>query len=73
MPSSPPETLTDDSAAFEVEKGATEAPQELSLPVSPPPEGGFRAWLNVGGAFLVLFCGFGQTNGFGVLEVSTGA
>ncbi|KAJ7852382.1 MFS general substrate transporter [Mycena olivaceomarginata] len=32
------------------------------------PEGGFRAWATVAGAFLVQFCGFGYTTSFGVYQ-----
>ncbi|KAJ7355315.1 major facilitator superfamily domain-containing protein [Mycena albidolilacea] len=32
------------------------------------PEGGFRAWATVAGAFLVRFCGFGYTTSFGVYQ-----
>ncbi|KAJ7508898.1 major facilitator superfamily domain-containing protein [Mycena galericulata] len=32
------------------------------------PEGGFRAWATVFGAFLVQFCGFGYTTSFGVFQ-----
>lgn len=40
---------------------------------SEPPvfeEGGWMGWLQVVGAFLVLFCTFGLSNAFGVLQVS---
>ncbi|KAJ7653794.1 major facilitator superfamily domain-containing protein [Mycena rosella] len=38
--------------------------------LSPPafPEGGFRAWATVFGAFIVQFCGFGYTTSFGVYQ-----
>lgn len=32
------------------------------------PEGGIRAWLTVGGAFLMLFCTFGYANAFGMYQ-----
>ncbi|KAJ7164233.1 major facilitator superfamily domain-containing protein [Mycena filopes] len=32
------------------------------------PEGGFRGWTTVAGAFLVQFCGFGYTTSFGVYQ-----
>ncbi|KAF7336186.1 MFS general substrate transporter [Mycena venus] len=37
---------------------------------TPPffPEGGFRAWATVAGAFLIQFCGFGYTTSFGVYQ-----
>ncbi|KAF7343785.1 MFS general substrate transporter [Mycena sanguinolenta] len=38
-------------------------------PLSPIfPEGGFRAWATVAGAFLIQFCGFGYTTSFGVYQ-----
>ncbi|KAJ6532426.1 major facilitator superfamily domain-containing protein [Mycena capillaripes] len=32
------------------------------------PEGGYRAWATVFGAFLIQFCGFGYTTSFGVYQ-----
>jgi len=32
------------------------------------PEGGIKAWLTVAGSWLVLFCGFGYSNAFGVYQ-----
>ncbi|KDR84660.1 hypothetical protein GALMADRAFT_151450 [Galerina marginata CBS 339.88] len=41
-------------------------------PVDPPkptfPEGGFRAWATVLGAFFIQMCGFGYTTSFGVFQ-----
>ncbi len=46
-------------------KGPPSAPQE-----DPPvyPDGGWKAWLTVGGAFAGLFCTFGQLNAFGTFQ-----
>ncbi|KAJ6456799.1 MFS general substrate transporter [Mycena vitilis] len=42
--------------------------EESKLPAWTYPEGGFRAWATVLGAFLVQFCGFGYTTSFGVYQ-----
>ncbi|ORY63696.1 major facilitator superfamily domain-containing protein [Leucosporidium creatinivorum] len=71
MASSPPSashTLTDDSPVEREKEGAIEVPYGPPTTPSAPPEGGLRAWMNVVGAFLILFCGFGFSNSFGVLE-----
>ncbi|KAF7360752.1 MFS general substrate transporter [Mycena venus] len=46
-----------------------EAPKS-ELDFTPPtfPEGGFRGWCTVAGAFLVQFCGFGYTTSFGAYQ-----
>ncbi|KAJ7610717.1 MFS general substrate transporter [Mycena polygramma] len=42
--------------------------EESKPPAWTYPEGGFRAWATVLGAFLVQFCGFGYTTSFGVYQ-----
>ena len=40
-----------------------------SLPTSsPPPDGGFKAWIVVAGAWCCLFCSFGYVNCIGLFE-----
>ncbi|KAI0350162.1 MFS general substrate transporter [Trametes cingulata] len=49
----------------QAEKGSTSS----GAPVAPSyPDGGVRAWLTVLGAFLALFCTFGQLNSFGTFQ-----
>src|SRR4051794_9486812 len=43
-------------------------PQDTTPAVSPPPDGGFQAWLQVVGSFLLFFNGWGSVNAFGVFQ-----
>ncbi|KAF7362888.1 MFS general substrate transporter [Mycena venus] len=64
-----PSVRTDRTLTLET----TNREPEATLPKEGPeadafPEGGFRAWATVAGAFLVQFCGFGYTTSFGVYQ-----
>ena len=71
-----PRGLHDDNTSVT----AVSLPPSVSVSVSesgsdfcdeaPPsyPDGGARAWLTVCGAFLALFCTFGQLNSFGTFQ-----
>ncbi|KAF8624652.1 hypothetical protein AX17_006983 [Amanita inopinata Kibby_2008] len=48
------------------EPGTTDPSSDSTLQPTDFPEGGLRAWMVVVGSFLVQFCTFGYTNGFGV-------
>ncbi|KAJ6616754.1 major facilitator superfamily domain-containing protein [Mycena sp. CBHHK59/15] len=63
------------AARTEVENGivtdsrpALGCTEEHDEPAPTYPEGGFRAWATVFGAFLIQFCGFGYTTSFGVYQ-----
>ncbi|KAJ6626626.1 major facilitator superfamily domain-containing protein [Mycena sp. CBHHK59/15] len=59
----------EDSTRDESVRTATlETSEELDELTPNFPEGGFRAWSTVAGAFLVQFCGFGYTTSFGVYQ-----
>ncbi|KAI1789938.1 MFS general substrate transporter [Ganoderma leucocontextum] len=55
-------TYEDDSHSSKTSPSATQP--------EPPvcPDGGWKAWLTVGGAFAGLFCTFGQLNAFGTFQ-----
>lgn len=57
-----PEKQASSSAAVEPEKGGAAAgpPQAFTFP-----DGGWKAWSTVAGAWLVLFVSFGYINAFG--------
>lgn len=48
---------------------ATDAAATTSDPIHVPPDGGWRAWANVVGGFLVLFASLGLVSAFGVFQV----
>lgn len=50
------------------ELGSSKADSPADSSQSPFPDGGLDAWLTVFGAFLALFCTFGQLNSFGTFQ-----
>ncbi|OBT58911.1 hypothetical protein VE04_00581 [Pseudogymnoascus sp. 24MN13] len=66
--------------AKEISDGSTKDEREVTLPenmpeepltekpIAPPPDGGFAAWLQVLGAFLLFFNSWGIVNTFGVYQ-----
>lgn len=56
-------TRTQSLTSTRVGGGETDNPHEF-------PDGGFRAHLTVFGAFIALFCTFGQMNAFGTFQKS---
>ncbi|KAJ6546075.1 major facilitator superfamily domain-containing protein [Mycena vulgaris] len=57
-----------DAPPPEVEKIDLARADSAHESTEPFPEGGFRAWATVFGAFLIQFCGFGYTTSFGVYQ-----
>ena len=63
------ETTTTNTACEEDPNPKPEAEVTDGVLSPPPyPEGGRAAWLTVFGAFLALFCTFGQLNAFGTFQ-----
>ena len=70
--------LEESRHSFRKNSLATLSATAVNEPCSPPPsissvetvfpDGGARAWLTVFGAFLALFCTFGQLNSFGTFQ-----
>ncbi|EIW52339.1 MFS general substrate transporter [Trametes versicolor FP-101664 SS1] len=70
-PVDPSSSHVDDSTIVAMSKETFEAesnPPPIETARPPCPDGGLQAWLTVFGAFLALFCTFGQLNSFGTFQ-----
>lgn len=67
----PSSSHVDDSTIVAMSKEIFEAesnPPAIETAQPSCPDGGLQAWLTVFGAFLALFCTFGQLNSFGTFQ-----
>ncbi|RPD56735.1 MFS general substrate transporter [Lentinus tigrinus ALCF2SS1-7] len=62
------ETDTTTSCGGDGRTSSSKAPSLAGAPLRRCPDGGLDAWLTVFGAFLALFCTFGQLNAFGTFQ-----
>lgn len=61
--------IDEEKASASVTERDTVTPETSEkVKFSPPPDGGFRAWMCIVGGWLVLFCTFGFSTSFGVFQ-----